>query len=146
MKKTLALVVAGLALHSASALAVNINGIWKGSGKVSSNAGGSTPCESMEVAIVHTAAVLNVSTKFKCGGDTLSSPGGNLELKGSEIWSKGRKIGTISANSVVISAEDAERTLATTCNFTDKEMTFRTITSSASDPGLVITFDGKVSR
>lgn len=146
MKSLFALGFAFFAFTTANAYAVNINGNWKGAGKITDNRGLNIPCESMEVAIVHTATVLNVSSTFTCKGQRATSPGGNLEIRGTELWENGAKVGTITANAVTIAVKDAQHSLNTQCSFTEKEMTFHVVSTDAADAGHVITFDGKVTR
>jgi|GEM_PF-3789067 len=147
MKSMLVLASSLFALTSTQAFAVNTNGVWTGSGKITNKAGQTTVCESMVVTITHTATLLKVDSSFTCKGEKATSPGGALDIRnGSELWEKGARIGTITPNSVVVSVKDAEHTLDTKSTFTEKEMTFNTVSTYASMPGEVITFIGTVRR
>jgi hypothetical protein len=148
MKKLLTLAAAVLALASVNAHAVNTAGVWKGTGTITSKkANKTTACESITVTIAHTATLLKVDSAFVCQGDKGVSPGGVMEIRnGSELWEKGVRVGTITPNSVTISVKDAEHTLETKTNFTDKEMTFNVKATYASMPGEELTFVGKVQR
>lgn len=146
MKASIVLASALLVL-STNAFAVNTQGNWSGTGTLSDNKGNTQACESMTLKIVHTATVLKVDAAFTCGGEAANAPGGALEIKnGSELWQNGKRVGTLTPNSVTISVKDSEHTLETKSTFTEKEMTFQTVSTYAANPGTVITFNGKVRR
>lgn len=134
------------ALTIAQAHAVNVNGTWKGAGKISDNQGHVTACETVILTIVHTPTVLNVSSDFTCAGTRTNAPGGNLELRGGDVYDHGTKIGAMTDTSITLSEKDAQHTLDTHTTFTNSDMTFRTVTTNAATPGHVFTFDGVVHR
>lgn len=146
MKASLILASALLAFASANAYAVNTQGIWSGSGEYFANGGAKTICESMVLKITHTATQLKVDAAFTCNREQVNAPGGALEIKGTELWQNGKRVGTITENTVTIAVKDSEHSLDTKSTFSEKEMTFQTVSTNASNPGVVITFTGKVHR
>ena len=56
------------------------------------------------------------------------------------------KVGRMTDTSVTLSEKDSTHTMDNTCSFTEKDMTFKTITSSSAEPGRVVTFEGAVHR
>lgn len=144
MKMTSVLATALVALFSTQAFAINTQGVWKGSGKLTSNQGGSIDCESMIVKIAHTATMMKVDSEFTCKGEKQIAPGGELVLKGSEVWANGKRVGTITDNSLTMSSDNGERKLDTKSTWTQNEMKFNTVSTFTN--GLVLTFVGTVRR
>lgn len=133
------------ALASQAAFAINTQGVWKGSGKLSSNQGGAIECESMIVNIAHTATMMKVDSTFTCKGEQQNAPGGVLEIKNkSEIWANGKRVGTLTDNSLTMSSDNGERKLDTKSTWTQNEMKFNTVSTFPN--GLVLTFTGTVRR
>ncbi len=130
---------------SSAAFAINTQGVWKGSGKLSNNQGGSIHCESMTVNIVHTATTMKVDSTFTCQGEQQNAPGGVLEIKNkSEVWANGKRVGTLTDNSLTMSSDNGERRLDTKSTWTQNQMNFHTVSTFPN--GLVLTFTGTVRR
>lgn len=144
MKLTSVLAAAVVALVSTQAFAVNTAGVWKGSGKLTNNQGGAIECESMVVTIAHTATSMKVDSEFTCQGEKQVAPGGVLELKGSEVWANGKKVGAITDSSLTMVSDNGERVLNTKSTWTQNEMKFTTVSTFKN--GLVLTFVGTVRR
>lgn len=145
MKLTSVLATTLIALFSTQAFAINTQGVWKGAGKLSSNQGGSIDCESMIVNIVHSATTMKVDSTFTCKGEQQIAPGGVLEIKNkSEIWANGKRVGTLTDNSLTMSSDNGERKLDTKSTWTQNEMKFHTVSTFPN--GLVLTFTGTVRR
>lgn len=144
--KFVAILSALFALSTANAFAVNVNGTWKGAGKITDNQGHNIPCESITLMIVHTPTVLNVSSDFTCAGQRTNAPGGNLELRNGDVYDQGVKIGRMTDTGITLSMKNAQQSMETTTTFSDKEMAFKTVTTSAAQPGVVVTFEGVVRR
>jgi len=137
---------AALTLASANAYATNLNGTWTGAGKISDNKGMNVSCERIALTIVHTPTVLNVSSDFTCAGQRTNAPGGNLEVRGGDVYSNGVKVGQLTATSITLSMASPQGNMSTSAVFNDKQMTFKTVTTSTQQPGYVATFEGVVQR
>jgi len=146
MKKAMFLTVAMIAV-SVSAQAANLSGKWSGTGTAVEHKGEKINCESVVLTLAHTATALSVSSDFSCSGTKANIPGGKMEIRGNEIFDKGVKAGTISADTISIVAKEKNFIMQSNASFTDKAMNLRSVISVASDPGTpVLKFEAALKR
>lgn len=145
MKQAIILASTLLAL-SASAQAANLTGKWSGKGAAVDHQGKTIACESVVLTITHTAAALSVGSDFTCEGQKFSFPG-NAEIRGGDLFDKGVKAGTISANALTLTVKDKGFVLATNASFTDTAMNLRAVVSTAANPTTpVLKFESALKR
>jgi len=145
MKMFMAVAAAAVLFGAAQAQA-SFAGKYTGTGKVYDSTGFKQNCESMKVEVAQTASTLKISADFKCGGMALANPGGELDIKGGELFKKGQKVGTISADSVTINQKEGDTVMKTTAKLKGNTLTFKFETTSPARPGVTITYEGTVKR
>ncbi len=130
----------------ASVAQANFNGRFVGTGKVSTNKGMATNCESAVVVIKQSATVMDIDAKFTCGTKAVQGPAGVLTLKGNEVFnSAGAKIGTFSDTTVDLAFETADIFMTSNERMNGNTMTFKTVHGDKKT-GIATTYEGTATR
>lgn len=146
MKKVMILATTLIAL-STQAQAANLTGTWSGKGTAVDHAGKTINCESVVLKISHTEKTFSVNSDFTCDGTEVNIPGGNMEVRGNELFDKGTKAGTISANAISIVAKANGFIMQSNASFTDKAMNLRSVISTTKNPSTpALKFDAALKR
>jgi len=144
--KKITLLATALFCMAAQAHATNLTGTWKGTGKAVDNAGKPINCESVVLTITHTASSLQVNSAFTCGGMPITIPGGAMDIKGSDLFDKGTKSGTIAPGSVSLTAKASGYVMKSNARFSDTEMQLHSVISMGTNPAPALTFDANLKR
>ena len=126
----------------ASQAHADFNGQWMGTGRVSNNKGMAVSCEHVVITIAQTASQMDIKSTFQCGTQMIAGPAGTLAIKGNEVFNgRGEKIGTVSADAVLLSSKNADGFMTSEEHLLPgNKMTFKTVKGDSQ--GLVTTFEG----
>lgn len=144
--KTMILTIAALVM-SMNAHAANLTGKWAGKGTAVDHQGKTIACSSVVLTINHTATSFSVASEFVCDGNKMQFPGTTMEVKGNELFDKGKKAGTIGADSVDVVAAMSGFIMQSKASFNAKSMNLRSVISTQQTPGTpVLKFEAALSR
>lgn len=144
--KTMILTVAALVM-SMNAHAANLTGKWTGKGTAVDHEGKTIACTSVVLTINQTATAFSVNSEFVCDGNKMQFPGATMEVRGGELFDKGKKAGTISASDVDVTAAMGGFIMQSKASFNEKAMNLRSVISTQQTPGTpVLKFEAALSR
>lgn len=137
MKKVMIIATALITL-STQAFAANLSGTWTGKGTAVDQNGKTTACDSVTITINHQEKAISVNTDLVCGENEVAIPGATLEIRGSDLFDKGVKAGTLTANSINVTAKSGAFIMQSSASFTDKAMNLNAVISNAKDASKAI--------
>jgi len=118
-----------------------MSGAWAGTGSMTTNGGGSTPCQNIALTLTYTNIDVTVSNiAATCTGSTVNQTTVTFQYSGGILYYAGTAVGTIGDSEIDINYNIAGQTESLEFLLTDP--THITFTESASGSGSSMTLNG----